>query len=222
MTAHSAINTSTEIRQSESNWFGRVIVMVSIVGCSRLGVALGFIAGSIIIRERGDGALLRPSGAEPRHHTTSVRSNPARNTVSRHFAVDLKDPRHRTGPGKSLRLLIAALFHPRAQYRIKQHSLQASPNLKHVFWIHQQRRAPRNFRQARRVRSDHWSSVGHRFEWRQPESLVERWKHKNFRYIIKNAQHFDGHESQETHVVLHAAAHNRAAQAWMARKIVSD
>src|SRR5258708_6749759 len=190
MTAHSTIKTSTEIRQYESNRFGWVIVVVSIVGCSRLGVAPKFIAEFFIIRECGD-------GAEPRHHPTSIRRDPARNTVARHLAVNLKDSRHRTGPGKSLRLLIAALLHPRAQYWIKQHSLQTPPNLKHVFRIHQQRRAPRNFRQARRVRSDHRRSVGHRFEWRQPKSLVERWKHKNLGYIIKNAQHFDGHESQE-------------------------
>src|SRR4029077_2061218 len=170
----------------------------------------------------GRGSATRPRRAEPRHHTTSVRGNPAGNTVARYFAVNLKDSRHRTGPGKSLRLLIAALFHPRAQYGIKQHSLQASPDLKHIFRIHQQRRAPRNLRQARRVRSDHRSSVGHRFEWWQSKSLVERWKHKNFGHIIKNAQHFDGHESQETHVVLHTTAHDGASQPRMTRKIVSN
>src|ERR1700674_1704343 len=203
---------------------------LSIVGGSRSRATLGFIAELIIIRECGDGALLHPCGAlrlgsgqaPPRHHTTSIRGNPARNAVARHFTVNLKDSRHRTGPGKSLRLLIAALFHLRAQYWIKQHSLQTPPDLKHVFRIHQYRRAPCNFRQARRIRSDHRSSVGHRFEWWQPKSLVKGWKDKNLGYIIKNAQHFDGHESQETHVVLHAAPHHGASQPRMARKIVSD
>src|SRR6266404_2834083 len=133
MTAHSATNTSTEIRQSDSNRFGLVIVELSIVGCSRLGVKPEFIAEVFIIRECGNGAPPRPCGAEPRHHTTSIRSDPARNTVARHFAVNLQDSRHRTGPGKSLRLLIATLFHLRAQYRIKQHSLQTPPDLKHIF-----------------------------------------------------------------------------------------
>src|ERR1700687_433855 len=99
MTAHSAINTSTEIRQSDSNRFGRVIVAFSIVGCSRLGVKPEFIAGVFIIRERGDGALPRPCGAlrlgsgqaPPRHHITSVRGAYARKAVTRPFAVNLKD-----------------------------------------------------------------------------------------------------------------------------------
>src|SRR6202795_5106611 len=64
--------------------------------------------------------------------------------------------------------------------------------------------------------------MGHRFEWWQPKSLVKRWKHKNLGYIIKNAQYFDGHESQKTHVVLHAAAHHGASQPRMTGKIVSD
>src|SRR5208282_5496075 len=132
MTAHSPTNTSTEIRQSESNRFGRVVVgggivgwiVVSIAGGSRLRAAPEFIAGIFIIRECGDGALPRPGGAEPRHHTTSIRGDPAGNTVARHFPVNLKDSRHRSDPGKSLRLLIAAFFHPRAQCRIKQRALQ--------------------------------------------------------------------------------------------------
>src|SRR5207237_8959871 len=128
-----------------------------IVEWSTLGEAPEFIADIFITREQ---------------QPASARRNPARNTVARYFAVNLKDSRHRTGPRKSLRLLIAALLHLRAQYRIKQHSLQASPDLKHVFRIHQQRRVARHFRQARRVRSDHRSSVGHRFERLQPESLT--------------------------------------------------
>src|SRR5260370_32611451 len=103
-------------------------VALSIVGGSRSRAALGFIAELIIIRECGDGALPRPSGAlrlrsgqaPPRHHTTSVGGDPAENTVARHFAVNLQNSRHRTGPGKSLSLLIAALRHPRAEHRIKQ------------------------------------------------------------------------------------------------------
>src|SRR5208337_5685816 len=83
-------------------------------------------------------------------------------------------------------------------------------------------RVAHHFRKARSVRSDHRSSMGHGFEWRQSKSLVERWKDKNPGDIIKNAQHFDGDESEETHVVLHAAAHHGAAQAGMARKIVPD
>ena len=70
MTAHSAINTSTEIRQSDSNRFGRVIVAVSIVGCSRLGVEPEFIAEILIIREQE-----RPqSAATPRGTRSSATS----------------------------------------------------------------------------------------------------------------------------------------------------
>src|SRR5712664_3710780 len=167
-------------------------VALSIVGGSRSRAALGFIAELIIRTGVWGRALPPPCGAEPRHDTTSVGRDPARNTVARHFAVNFKDSRHRTGPGKALRLLIAALLHLRAQYRIKQHSLQAPPDLKYVFWIHQQRRAPRNFRQARGVRSDHRSSVGHRLERGQTKSFVKRWKDKHLGYIIKDAQHFDG------------------------------
>src|SRR5208282_147835 len=144
MNAHSPINTSTEIRQSESNRFGWVVVaggivgwiLVSIAGGSRLRAAPEFIAGIFIIRECGDGALPRPGGAEPRYHTTSVRGDPAGNTGVRHFPVNLKNSRHRIRPGKSLRLVVAAFFHARAEGRIKQRSLQSSPDLKHVFRSH--------------------------------------------------------------------------------------
>ncbi len=51
MTVHKAINTSKGIRQSESNRFGRVIVVISIAGCSRLGAEPDFIAEIFIIRE---------------------------------------------------------------------------------------------------------------------------------------------------------------------------
>src|SRR5208337_4776084 len=108
-----------------------------------------------------------------------VRGGSAGNTGARHFAVNFQDSRHRISPGKSLRLLIAALFHPFAQRRIKQHPVQRPPDLKHVFRIHQQGRVAHHFRKARSVRSDHRSSMGHGFEWRQSKSLVERWKDKN-------------------------------------------
>src|SRR5260370_40888041 len=125
MTAHNAINASTQIRQSESNWFGRG--MLSVVGGSRLRAAPEFIVGGFIIRECGDGA-----GSTPPPHNL-VGGDSGGNTAARYFAVNLKNSRHRVSPGKSLRLLVAALFHPLAQRRIKQHALQSSANLKHVF-----------------------------------------------------------------------------------------
>src|SRR5271168_5291603 len=103
MTAHSAIRASSEIRQSASNRLGRVIsvafvgrvivawimlgrVALSIVGGSRSRAALGFIAESFIIRER------------------SVRGSFPGNTSAHRFPVNLKDSRHRLGPGKALGL----------------------------------------------------------------------------------------------------------------------
>src|ERR1035437_7760776 len=71
MTAQSAINASTQTRQSESNWFGRG--RFSIVGGSRLRAGPEFIAEGIIIRECGDGVPPLPGGVEPRHHTNFSR-----------------------------------------------------------------------------------------------------------------------------------------------------
>src|ERR1019366_8903292 len=60
MTAQSAINASTQTRQSESNWFGRG--RLSVVGGSRLRAGPEFIAEGFIIRECRDGALAPPGG----------------------------------------------------------------------------------------------------------------------------------------------------------------
>src|ERR1035438_1636971 len=136
MTARSASRASTEIRQSASSRSGRAVVegivvgwiVLSVAGGSGLRVRPEFIAGIFIIRGQATGA-----------RSPSVGSDPARNTGARYFAVDLKDSRHRSRPGKSLSLHIAALFHLRAQCRIEQHTLQTAPDLKYVLRIHQQR-----------------------------------------------------------------------------------
>src|SRR5271156_2725499 len=166
MTAHNPISTSTEIRQSEKNRWERCAA--SIIGGSRLSVTREFIAEFLLLYESKNERRRTAKQERP-----SARGDPGRSAVARHLAVNLQDSRHRSGPRKSLRLLIAPLFHLRAQRRIKQRPLQASPDLKHVFRIHQQRRVPHNFRQARSVRSDHRSPVSHRFERRQSKSLVE-------------------------------------------------
>src|SRR6267142_5795210 len=57
--------------------------------------------------------------------------------------------------------------------------------------------------------------MSHCFERRQSEAFVERREHKNLGDIVKDAQHFDRNESQETHVVLHAASDHCAPQARM-------
>src|SRR6266852_1259907 len=106
MTAHNPINTSTQIRQSDSNRFGRVMVApiivgrspvawvvagriaFSIVGGSRLRAALGFIVESFIIREGGRGSARSERGGAPPPHN-SVRGDHARNTGARHLAVNL-------------------------------------------------------------------------------------------------------------------------------------
>src|SRR5271165_886350 len=62
----------------------------------------------------------------------------------------------------------------------------------------------------------------HGFERRQSEALVERRKNKNLRQIVKDAQHFDGDESQKAHVILHAAAHHGAPQVGIAGEIVAN
>src|ERR1039458_5542366 len=74
MTAQSAINASTQTRQSESNWFGWD--RLSVVGGSGLRAGPEFIAEGFIIRECRDGALAPPGGAEPRHHTNFSRRLP--------------------------------------------------------------------------------------------------------------------------------------------------
>src|ERR1019366_2891862 len=143
MTAQSAINASTHTRQSESNWFGRG--RFSVVGGSRLRAGPEFIAAGSLYESvvtgfcpsgRGPSTPLGAGSAPPPHNSVtshnSVGGYPAGYTAARYFAINLKNSRHRVRPGKSLRLLVAALFHALAQRRIQQHALQSSANLKHV------------------------------------------------------------------------------------------
>src|ERR1035437_8941438 len=123
MTAQSAINASTQTRQSESKGFGRC--MLSVVGGSGLRAGPEFIAEGFIIRECRDGALApsqrgpstppRAGSPPPPHNSVtshnSVGGYPAGHTAARYFAINLEDSCHRVRPGKSLRLLVAALFH---------------------------------------------------------------------------------------------------------------
>src|ERR1700676_3085798 len=64
--------------------------------------------------------------------------------------------------------------------------------------------------------------MGHRFQWLQSESFVKRRKDKDFRRVVKHAQHFDGHESHKAYVVLHAVADHGAAKVGMLGKFIAD
>src|ERR1039457_7521398 len=135
MTAQSATSSNAETRQSASNRFAGLIfgriaggeIALPIAGRSGLRAALGFIAEFFIIREWWRGST--------REKTTQslIRGRPAGCAIPGHFTINFEDSRHRSGPGKSLRLLIAASFHLRAQRRIEQRPLQCPSNFKDVF-----------------------------------------------------------------------------------------
>src|SRR5579859_6252107 len=62
----------------------------------------------------------------------------------------------------------------------------------------------------------------HGFERRQPETFIQGWEYENFCLVVKNTQHFDGHKSEETHIILYAAADDGPPQVRIPRKIISD
>ncbi len=64
--------------------------------------------------------------------------------------------------------------------------------------------------------------MGHRLQRRQAEPFVQRRENKDLGGIVKSAQHFDGHKSQEAHIVLHAAADHRPPQVGIAGNVVSN
>ena len=49
----------------------------------------------------------------------------------------------------------------------------------------------------------------HGFQRRQAEAFIERREDEDLCLVVKDAQHVDGHEAEEAHIVLHAALHAR-------------
>src|SRR5690349_24862872 len=62
----------------------------------------------------------------------------------------------------------------------------------------------------------------HGLERRKTKAFVEGRKHENFCDVVKDPQHFDGHESHEADIILYATAHHGAAQIGMLRELVAN
>src|ERR1700745_1185058 len=94
-------------------------------------------------------------------------------------------------------------------------------DLEDIFRVYQDGCVPHNLRKGRRSGSDYRSSVCQCIERGEAKALVERGAEENIGYVIKNSEHVDGHKTEETDIVMHAAANHRAPQVRMAGKVVA-
>src|SRR5581483_5106378 len=62
----------------------------------------------------------------------------------------------------------------------------------------------------------------HSFQRWKSEAFVERGKDENLGVVVENPKHFNRHEAQEAHVILHAAANHGASQIGVARQGIAD